>query len=181
MQSYNKRINKYRDALIAIADNPHEHNLPKELLFKLAKRASGEIARNVITELERVITVIQNFPVLYTIQGTPEKKLCFNLVACLKNEEFTRAEFLFFIDSFSYEFMIFLLDSPYFPIDIILDNNFFKRFETNGRSLVKLQLTLGKIKNLRYDEIMVYYRSIIDGSEYMSDEMVLSITGVKAS
>lgn len=77
--------------------------------------------------------------------------------------------------------MIFLLDSPYFPIDIILDNNFFKRFETSGRSLVKLQLTLGKIKNLRYDEIMVYYRSIIDGSEYMSDEMVLSIAGVKTS
>lgn len=72
----------------------------------------------------------------------------------------------------------YLIQNSAFPIDFLVDFSFLRHDPSNPKN-ISLENTIYFTRVRRLSEIISYCRNLVPNSEHMTDEMVLSVTGVE--
>jgi hypothetical protein len=89
----------------------------------------------------------------------------------------SREEFAFLLEKASCAIVAVAIGNDAFPIDFLIDTSFVERHQIHFNYWV-IESCLNTAKQRRRKEIWDYYKSIVPGSENMTDEMILSIVGI---
>lgn len=87
-------------------------------------------------------------------------------------------DFVFLLDKVGIGFITMLVMNSAFPIEFLLDGSYLKR-HVNHPSYFVLEYAVDLAMDNRKTDILSHYRNLVPNSESMSDEMVLSVAGVK--
>lgn len=94
-----------------------------------------------------------------------------------KYNDISYEEYCFLTNNLSSKMLSYIIYNESFPIDLLVDGEILYQREDSGYFLVEYAINQNFRK--RYFEVVAYLRATIPGSEYMNDEMVMSVAGVK--
>lgn len=99
------------------------------------------------------------------------------LVNAVENaNDFSREDFIYFLDNADLYTLKFVVLNPHFPVDLMINNPSFTRSEKFFYS--SFRSAFNSAMRNRHADIVAYCRSVISNSESMTDEMVLNVAGV---
>lgn len=97
-------------------------------------------------------------------------------------EGISRNEFISLIEEGTIDLAIKAVNNPKFPMDLLFENSIFNKYSINP-NFKKLQenIALSIWHRDRFDEAIAYARSLVPGSEFMNNTMVMGIVGAHES
>jgi len=94
-----------------------------------------------------------------------------------KTDNFSREDFICFLENADLYTLKFVILNPLFPIDLLINKSSFIN-HSEDLFLSSFQSAFNSAIRGRYTDVVFYARSIVPDSEAMSDKMVLKIVGV---
>jgi hypothetical protein len=101
--------------------------------------------------------------------------ICF-LEVFQKYDGISREEYVYLFDNAPFSLLQYIVDNPSMPVDMLIEYGI-TRSQEQGFFNAFLVAHIKTAQENRSEEILSYLRSLVPGSESMSNEMVLSISG----
>lgn len=184
------RVELYSSILGKISLNPYADLSHLGNLIALANEADYLIARRTFNALDNCLVSIEERDFDYfdavgslSLVGiVPDSLvLCFRLVELLQNEVFENYSLKHYISTASCELTSCLVKNPSFPVELLMKNDFDKKFE-NDRFLERLNSSIKAATVVsRRDDVIIYLRESLKeqiDTSAMSDDMILNIFGI---
>jgi hypothetical protein len=161
-----------KDCRILLLDIRDEHITEKhvESLSSLSDEQKFYIAKQLLPE----IGLYDNIQ-----PKTLKMNLIFILLAVFEEyNNISREEFVLLLDGASVSATSYIIQNDAFPVDFLVDLSFL-HYNTSNLKNIALGNTIHFTRMRRILEVLSYCKGIVPDSEHMSDEMVLSVAGVK--
>lgn len=177
VEGFRELLNDRGEALTDNAKYEQHVAIYKILESFLSIKEKFEIAKQLLKELEAYDTYYYDYNVTSFLE---QWKSYFALLNSFHEYDgISRKEFALLLEEASLAVVALIIGNSIFPIDFLIEDSFLERHKSNFNYWV-VESSMKTARQRRKSEIMAYYKSVVSGSEYMTDEMVLNVIGIRS-